>query len=186
MFCRVTQHNNNKSFLSFSQVSNQSLSGRTVDCSLLTMICCRRRRAAGNGGRHSSRRSRSSHRSRSGGGGRRGGTPGPVRRSSRSPARSRRSRSEAGGELEPRDQVGCWPHGQSFLFASLGVVMGMFSISRFVVLTLDFGGKSGGWRVVGGVRFFYCKKTNNEKQREKHEQIIHIWPHLHQGLKREK
>ena len=38
-------------------------------------------------------------------------------------------------------QVGCWPHGQSFLFASLGVVIGMFSISRFVVLTIDFGGE---------------------------------------------
>ena len=168
MFCRVTQHNNNKSFLSFSQVSNQSLSGRTVDCSLLTMICCRRRRAAGNGGRHSSRRSRSSHRSRSGGGGRRGGTPGPVRRSSRSPARSRRSRSEAGGELEARDQVGCWPHGQSFLFASLGVVMGMFNISRFVVLTLDFGGKSGGWRWRVESGFFIVRKqTMGNRERKK-------------------
>ena len=101
------------------------------------LMTYRRRRAAGNGGRHSSRRSRSSHRSRSGGG-RRQGTPG------RSPTRSRRSRSDATAEVEVRGshQVGCWPHSQSFLFASLGVVIGMFSISRFVVLTIDFGGEN--------------------------------------------
>ena len=111
-----------------------------VTGTLLTIIMTyRRRRAAGNGGRHSSRRSRSSHRSRSGGGRRGGGgTPG------RSPSRSRRSRADATAEVEVRGshQVGCWPHGQSFLFASLGVVLGMFSISRFVVLTIDFGGES--------------------------------------------
>ena len=107
------------------------------DHNILTLMTYRRRRAAGNGGRHSSRRSRSSHRSRSGGG-RRQGTPG------RSPTRSRRSRSDATAEVEVRGshQVGCWPHSQSFLFASLGVVIGMFSISRFVVLTIDFGGEN--------------------------------------------
>ena len=136
----------------------------------MTMICCRRRRAAGNGGRHSSRRSRSSHRSRSGGGGRRTGTPGPARRSSRSPGRSRRARSEAGGEVEWREEVGVWPHSQSFLFASLGAVMGMFSISRFVVLTLDFGGKSD----EGRSQLVFKRKLTMETEKTKNEQIIQI------------
>ena len=132
------------------------------------MICCRRRRAAGTGGRHSSRRSRSSHRSRSGGG-RRQGTPGPARRSSRSPARSRRARSEGVGEGEWREEVGTWPHTQSFLLASLGTVVGMFSISRFVVLTLDFGGKSDqGWSGAG-----FTRKVTMETEETKNEQIIH-------------
>ena len=136
----------------------------------------RRRRAAGNGGRHSSRRSRSSHRSRSGGGRRQGGTPG------RSPARSRRSRSDATAEVEVRGshQVGCWPHGQSFLFASLGVVIGMFSISRFVVLTIDFGGEfspSLPPSVELGGALGLSRKQTIENRETKNEQIIRTGPH---------
>ena len=110
--------------------------------------CCRRRRAAATGGRSSSRRSRSSHRSRSGGGRRQQGTGGrQSSHRSRSPGRHRHraGRHQSGGltaEEEARaGQIQAWQHGQSFLFASLGVVLGMFSLNRFVILTLDFGGE---------------------------------------------
>ena len=103
-------------------------------------IVCRRRRAAGSGGRASSRRSRSSHRSRSGGG-RRQGEGGQG-------ARSRPRRQEAGArglsseQEAARSQMEAWPHSQSFLFSALGCVLGMFSLNRVVILTLDFGGEN--------------------------------------------
>ena len=109
---------------------------------------CRRRRAAGTGGRTSSRRSRSSHRSRSGGG-RRAGQGGRQGAASRSPTRHRHREGRPHGDRglsaeaeAKRSQIEAWPHSQSFLFAILGVVLGMFSINRFVILTLDFGGES--------------------------------------------
>ena len=49
-----------------------------------------------------------------------------------------------------RSQIEAWPHGQSFLFASLGVVLGMFSVNRFVILTLDFGGETDAQNLVMG------------------------------------
>ena len=119
------------------------------DTFTLITIPCRRRRAAGTGGRTNSRRSRSSHRSRSGGG-RRGqqGAGGRQRAASRSPGRHRHREGRQSGQTglsaeaeAKRSQIEAWPHGQSFLFASLGVVLGMFSINRFVILTLDFGGE---------------------------------------------
>ena len=107
----------------------------------------RRRRAAGNNGRTSSRRSRSSARSRSSGGtrrqgGRRASSRSPSRRSSRATSRSRRGGGDVvSQEQEARkSQIGVWPHGQSFLFSCLGVMLGMFSINRIVILTIDFGG----------------------------------------------
>ena len=109
---------------------------------------CRRRRAAATGGRSSSRRSRSSHRSRSGGGRRQQGTGGrQSSHRSRSPGRHRhRAGRHQSGSLTAEEearagQIQVWQHGQSFLFASLGVVLGMFSLNRFVILTLDFGGE---------------------------------------------
>ena len=38
-------------------------------------------------------------------------------------------------------QVRQWPHNLSFLFACLTCTVGMFSISRFAILTIDLGGK---------------------------------------------
>lgn len=37
-------------------------------------------------------------------------------------------------------QIRQWPHNLSFLFACLTCTVGMFNISRFAVLTIDFGG----------------------------------------------
>ena len=40
-----------------------------------------------------------------------------------------------------RCQTGQWPHQHSFLLASLGCLLGMAGLSRFVTLTLHFGGE---------------------------------------------
>ena len=43
--------------------------------------------------------------------------------------------------------------------------------------TLEVSLEGGGCRVVGGVRFFYCKKTNNGKQREKKMSKLYTFGH---------
>jgi len=97
----------------------------------------RRRRAAGTGSR--SRGSRSS-RSRSQGGGRRSSrAPSPAASASTNRIGSRRGGNVGPEEEAIRSQQGQWPHPQSFLFAALGTILGMFSISRFALLTIDFG-----------------------------------------------
>lgn len=44
-------------------------------------------------------------------------------------------------EEAKRSQITQWPHNLSFLFACLTCTVGMFSISRFAILTIDFGCK---------------------------------------------
>ena len=54
---------------------------------------------------------------------------------------SRRTNVISSEEEAKRSQTGQWPHSYSFLFASLGAVIGMHSMSRIAILTLDFGGE---------------------------------------------
>ena len=45
-------------------------------------------------------------------------------------------------EIEARKvQTSAWPHRLSFMFAAMSALLGMFSMSRFAILTIDFGGK---------------------------------------------
>ena len=60
-------------------------------------------------------------------------------RSSR-PLPGRRGRPVGAEEEAGRVQVGTWQHSLSFLFSCLSALLGMFSISRFSILTADFGG----------------------------------------------
>lgn len=45
----------------------------------------------------------------------------------------------------PRDcqsPLGQWPHGLSSVLASLGCTLGLFNISRFAILSVQFGGNN--------------------------------------------
>ena len=42
-----------------------------------------------------------------------------------------------------KSQIRKWPHNLSFLFAAFSATIGMFSISRFAVLTVEFGAGKG-------------------------------------------
>lgn len=72
---------------------------------------------------------------------------------------------ERGDEDENDNSTGKWPHALSPALACLGCTLGLFNISRFAILSIQFGGKNKiNFNEINSLFLFYLKIQISSQQ----------------------